>query len=582
MPAFSAFSSASAASSVGKHIQLRAENAYVQRVVDATNAVLERFGLALPVLALTLLVLTIKYHNRALFAKPPRKELAYPPAWPLVGHTLAALRNTESVLDWFLSMARHHPIGFSVSIAGSGVGQMNVVHRPEYIEYVQKTNFENFEKGLGFKKRFADLLGQNGIFNSDGHVWKAQRKMASHIFSVYQFRTWVQTVVHRELDSVVGILDALTDGKSRNDPATLLLPDLFYRYTLSSFGKMAFGCDIDCLSADPSCLNHEVEFSSAFDFVQMVLDKRFRMPMWQLVERFSSEGRKNAKMVKKINQFSSKIIDERLREREAGVQKEKKTSDGKEGKDLLDLFRDVTTDRDDLISVVLNFIIAGRDTTAQGLSWLFYELMRNPQYVEEIRAEIRKVLGDEDGSIRKLDYDTAKDLVFTQACFNEAIRLHPPVPKNGKRAIKDDVIVPQGPTAAGLPPIKIYAGEMLSWSDWVIARNPDVWGEDCCEFRPTRFLETVENADGTQSRTLKNYGQWKFHVFNGGPRLCLGMTLANYEALSMVAAVMDRYEFGWASEAQGQKADWPLKYLPSVTHPSQMYTATVVRRDEAR
>ena len=32
-------------------------------------------------------------------------------------------------------------------------------------------------------------------------------------------------------------------------------------------------------------------------------------------------------------------------------------------------------------------------------------------------------------------------------------------------AIKDDVIVPQGPTAAGLPPIKIYAGELLSWSD---------------------------------------------------------------------------------------------------------------------
>lgn len=579
MPAFSAIDSAS---SLGKHIQLHSDNAYVQRVVDATNAVIERFGLALPVLVLTVLALSIKYHNRALFAKPPRKELLYPPARPLIGHTLDVVRFTDSVLDWFLSIARQHRIGFTISIAGTGTGQMHILHRPEYIEYVQKTNFDNFEKGLQFKRRFADLLGQNGIFNSDGHVWKAQRKTASHIFSVHQFRTWVQTVVRRELDSVVGILDGLTHGRSRAKPATLLLPDLFYRYTLSSFGKMAFGSDIDCLSPDPSCLNHEVEFSSAFDFVQMVLDKRFRTPMWQLVERFSAEGRKNAKMVNKINDFSSNIIEQRLRDREAGVRTEKKTADGKEGKDLLDLFMDVTTDRDDLISVVLNFIIAGRDTTAQGLSWLFYELMRNPQYVEEMRAEMHSVLGDESGNIRKLDYDTTKDLVFTQACFNEAIRLHPPVPKNGKRAIKDDVIVPQGPTAVGLPPIKVYAGELVSWSDWVIARNPDVWGDDCCEFNPSRFLDTVDNADGTQTHTLKNYGQWKFHVFNGGPRLCLGMTLANYEALSMVAAVVDRYEFGWGSKEQGQKADWPLKYLPSVTHPCQMYTATVVRRDEAR
>ncbi|SAM80749.1 related to Cytochrome P450 [Ustilago bromivora] len=576
MPAFPTFG---AVSSTAKHIELRSDNVYVQRVVSTVNAVLDRTGLALPLLTLTFLFLVIKYHNRTIFAKPPRKELYYPPALPLIGHTLEVMKNTELILDWFLGMARSHPIGFSASILGTGTGQMHVIHRPEYIEYVQKTNFENFEKGIEFKKRFADLLGQNGIFNSDGHVWKAQRKMASHIFSVYQFRNWVQTVVHRELDSVIGIFDAISEGKSHANPGTLLLPDLFFRYTLSSFGKMAFGSDIHCLTPDPQCLHEEVEFSSAFDFVQVVIEKRFRMPFWQVVERFSSEGKKNTEMVKKINDFSMKIIDGRLRDRAAGIEREKKSSDGKDGKDLLDLFMDVTTDREDLISVVLNFIIAGRDTTAQGLSWLFYELMKQPQYVEEIRQEIRSVLHGTDGSVLKLNYDNAKDLVFTQACFNETLRLHPPVPKNGKRAIKDDVVVPQGPTAAGLPPIRVYANELLSWSDWVIARNPDVWGLDCCEFNPHRFIETSKAADSTETKSLKNFGQWKFHVFNGGPRLCLGMALANYEALSMIAAVIGRYDFGWGTKEQGQKADWPLKYMTSVTHPCQMYTATVVRRE---
>ncbi len=54
---------------------------------------------------------------------------------------------------------------------------------------------------------------------------------------------------------------------------------------------------------------------------------------------------------------------------------------------------------------------------------------------------------------------------------------------------------------------------MLAWSDWVIARNPDVWGPDCCEFNPYRFIETTKKADGTSERSIKSYGQWKYHVF---------------------------------------------------------------------
>lgn len=571
MSASSGFSSSAA-----KRLSLEVESPIVKQVIDHVYSILKVTGVLLPIAVLTIACLAARYHNRLLFAKPPRKELYYPPGLPFLGHTLEVIKSQKTgLLEHFHLQASKAAAGCAFSVLGSGSGMMLILNRPEYIEYVQKTNFENFEKGKHFKHRFLDLLGENGIFNSDGHVWKAQRKMASHIFSVYQFRTWVQVVVHKELDSALSILDQLTDGKTASNPATLLLPDLFFRYTLSSFGKMAFGSDIHCLTSDPSCLNEEVMFSTAFDFVQVVIEARFRKPFWPLIERFSAEGKETREKVRMIRDFSSRIIDERLRLRAEGI--EKKDLDGKDGKDLLDLFMDMTTDRDDLISVVLNFIIAGRDTTAQGLSWLFYELMAHPQYLDEIRAEVRQVLGDADGSQQKLNYEQTKDLVFLQACFNEAIRLHPPVPKNGKRAVKDDIIVPQGPNAADLPPIKVYAGEQVAWSDWVIARNPEVWGSDCEEFKPHRFIETIPTSTGAK-KSLRNYGQWKFHVFNGGPRLCLGMNLANYEALSFTAAVIDRYDFGWATAAQGQKASWPLKYLNSVTHPSEMYTATVVRR----
>lgn len=54
---------------------------------------------------------------------------------------------------------------------------------PLNIEHILKKNFENYEKGVAFKERMHDFLG-DGIFNVDGDQWKDQRKTASNIFNV--------------------------------------------------------------------------------------------------------------------------------------------------------------------------------------------------------------------------------------------------------------------------------------------------------------------------------------------------------------------------------------------------------------
>lgn len=48
-------------------------------------------------------------------------------------------------------------------------------------------NFENYIKGPEFHASLVDLFG-NGIFNANGEDWKYQRKTASHIFNVKNFR----------------------------------------------------------------------------------------------------------------------------------------------------------------------------------------------------------------------------------------------------------------------------------------------------------------------------------------------------------------------------------------------------------
>jgi cytochrome P450 len=111
-------------------------------------------------------------------------------------------------------------------------------------------------------------------------------------------------------------------------------------------------------------------------------------------------------------------------------------------RDLLDLFMAAKTEEGDplndaqLRDVVLNFILAGRDTTAQALSWSFWLLSTRPVIQAKLRDEARKVLG----SSRMAAFADMKELVYAHAVFYEVLRLYPSVPTNIKVCNQDDVL----------------------------------------------------------------------------------------------------------------------------------------------
>lgn len=237
-----------------------------------------------------------------------------------------------------------------------GQGSVILLNRPEYLEWVQKVNFKNYPKGVQFKHKFSDVLGRDGIFVADGETWRSQRKMASHMFSARQFNNWVQTVVHNELDSIAGLLENIASSSSK----TIAMPELFFRYTLSSFSKMAFSANLDCLSTDPATLEKPVPFAVAFDYAQGVLNTRFVLPLWDYIELFSSTGRKMRESIKIINDFGKAIIEKRLADSEQEKEKAgagvNETTLQNNGKDLLGFFMEHTKDPNDLLTVVLNFV----------------------------------------------------------------------------------------------------------------------------------------------------------------------------------------------------------------------------------
>lgn len=78
--------------------------------------------------------------------------------------------------------------------------------------------------------------------------------------------------------------------------------------------------------------------------------------------------------------------------------------------------RDRQVLRDQLVAVLL----AGRDTTASSLSWLFYELARHPEVVKKLRKEIIDQVGLE----RAPTYNDLKNMRYLQVCSpNDHLRL---------------------------------------------------------------------------------------------------------------------------------------------------------------
>ncbi|ORY95137.1 putative P450 oxidoreductase [Lobosporangium transversale] len=411
------------------------------------------------------------------------------------------------------------------------MGRVIAINDPVLLEHIMKTNFENYEKGDIQNSNMSQVLG-NGIFDSDGDLWRMHRKTASHVFSTKIYRSLIDGPFIEHTLHLCSILERVADSGKAVD-----LQALFLRLTLDAFAKLSFDLNIDSLSnegKDP--------FGTAFDFAVGATDERFFNPLWKFTERLTGQARKMRNAVKVIDSYAYAAIRQRRQETEEEAQA-RQARTGRE--DLLDLFikwRDddgrALTDVE-LRDVFINFVIAGRDTTAQALSWMYYEVMKNPAVEQNIWREVDR-LGDQP------NYEmVTKDMRYSSAVFHEGLRLYPPVPVNLKTAVADDVL-PNG--------IIVKAGERILFSTYAIGRNKNVWGPQAREFLPERWFD--ENAKAKES-------QFKFSSFNAGPRICLGQTFATLEALTIIKLVSSKFQF---KLVPGQKAPSPA---PSLTLPME-------------
>lgn len=462
------------------------------------------------------------------------------------GNLFDFLRNWKRRNQWIIELTEQYGDVFQLCLPASP--PTIVVTHPKLLEHVLKTKFDNYIKGDFFKDIMYDMLGE-GIFNVDGEKWRVQRKTASKIFTMKALK---ETMTDVMMDHALVLFDHLS-GLSASSPIDI--QDCFQRFTLDSICRIAFGVDPHCLDFLPTnrtTSGHS--FAKAFDATQRLFNLRWLDPSWKLKKFFKFGFEVDiVESLRVVNSFALTVIRERSKLSNEELCQQT---------DLLSQFMAMGHDvggtpfsEQYLRDLVLNFIIAGRDTTAQCLTWAMYYLATQKDVQEKVKEEVDRVMGDVVKSPR-VTYEVAHSLPYLHAVVHETLRLRPSVPIESKVTVADDVW-PNG--------MHIPAGTLITPLLQASMRRKDVWGNDAHLFRPERWgfehagggevagddtalhhanaddAGSSSSSSSSGNSTTRKYNEFEFCAFQAGPRTCLGKPMALLEAKLMLAAFFQRF-----------------------------------------
>ncbi|KAG7378584.1 hypothetical protein PHYBOEH_000300 [Phytophthora boehmeriae] len=460
---------------------------------------------------------------------------------PCPSGDLPILRNTVEVIrtqrsgrfhDWVLDYCRKYQ-GKPWYIRMFWKGPSIVVCSPEAFEDVLKTQFDSFDKSSHVSEAMYDVLGQ-GIFAVSGPLWHHQRKTASHLFTTQMMLYAMNEVVPSKCKELTTRLDEISRKPIEAD-RVINFKRLLDLYTMDIFAKVGFNVDLHGVES-----NENAELLDAFERQSARIVQRIRQPMWfWKLLRWLNVGpeKQQAEDIKLTNDLVYGVISRSIEEKNRKTVSSTSSAEPLR-RDLISLFiekseveytKGVHTKNDLKLmrDFVLSFLAAGRETTSQTMSWVVLMLNRYPNILVRIRQELKENLpGLAAGEMCSPSIEGCQRLVFLEATIRETLRLFPVVPMTGRSATRD-VHLYDGTF--------VKTGTQVLMPHYAMGRMSTVWGPDVDEFKPERWIDT-------DTGKLKVMSPFKYSVFIGGPRICLGMKFALAEMKISLASMLSQFD----------------------------------------
>jgi cytochrome P450 len=383
------------------------------------------------------------------------------------------------------------------------VFSMRVLHAPitmmlgpEANHYMLVANAKNFVWRDGSLGDLIPLIG-DGLLTIDGVAHKTARRLLLPAFHHEQVAASVDTMVE-EIDAALGRLGS---GETRMD-----VYDWTRHLALRVAMRALLGIDPDS-RADGRDPAREWETALSYYGRDLML-QALRGPGTPFARMLTGHRRLTALVNRELD--ARRRGDSAASER-GGIVSMLMAATDEAGEPLSD---EAVRDH------VLTLLFAGHDTTTATITFLLYELARNPDQVAPLREELDDVLAD--GRL-----PTAADLNGAlprlEMAVDETLRLYPPAWIGPRRSVEPFEFA--GRTVPG--------GVHVSYCSWASHRIPEVFHD------PDRFLPE-RMAPDEKAKLAKG----AYVPFGGGSRTCIGMRFGLLEVKAIAAMLLQRYDFG--------------------------------------
>jgi len=426
-------------------------------------------------------------------------------------------------LGLFMSLAREYGDVVRYRVA---VWTFYLVNRPEGIQRILQENNRNYVRGATFEP-IRNLARGNGLATSEGEFWLRQRRLMQPVFHRQRVAAFGDLMTEATLAMLERWRPIAADGRPLDTHVEMT------RLTMGIVTQALFSAKVT---------DETIAIGQAITTIMGNIEFRYAVPFYPSVSVPTPRNRRHLAALRTLDQIVYGILRERRRH--------PRPADG--SGDLLSLLieaRDEETGEGmsdkQLRDEVLTLFVAGHESTANALTWVFYLLSRHPEVERRLRAELAEVLGGRVPTVADLS-----ELSYTRMVIEETLRLYPPAWIMIRSAVADDEICGY----------RIPANATVLISPYVIHRLPTFW-EAPAEFDPERFTPE-RSADRPD---------FAYFPFGGGPHQCIGKGYALQAAQLVLATVAQRFRLrlapGQAVEPQALLTLRPRGSLPMTAHP---------------
>ncbi|KAJ3676335.1 hypothetical protein LUZ60_003747 [Juncus effusus] len=370
-----------------------------------------------------------------------------------------------------------------------------VITDPDLVKTVLM-DMETFGKTNGRNPLARQLLG--GLVSLDGSKWAHHRRIIAPAFNMERVKDWIPEIA----TATSSMLDNWErQNKDVKHEFEIEVDKEFRVLTANVISIVAFGS------------NYE-EGKRIFDLqdeqalLASLAIRTLYFPGFRFIP--TNKNRKRWSIEKEIRDSLRRIIEKNKIKCEdsknlLGLMLAAGKADGQE------------MEMEEIIEECKTFYFAGKETTANLLSWAVFLLAFHQEWQDKAREEVLSVCGK--GKCPTAD--NVANLKIVSMIIKETLRLYSSavlLSRVAKRNIK-------------LGQYDIPEGTQIIMALLFNQHDSDIWGPDVKEFNPLRFSEG------------RSYHLGAYLPFGVGPTICVGQNLANMEARVGLAMILKRFEF---------------------------------------